>query len=184
MSFSCYHLRSRGSGKENPNWNDPLSPVLCTHSFIVSLPSLLSSPWDAVWRIAIVSTGLMCCGHCVYRLRMFLVFSERLETQREALRLAGIISSDDWRCLGEVWLCFFSLSLSKTGFTTFDWHSLNTVKCRGSIYKTFNIFHWGQKFPSSLANYDNCINLCYKAQNPLLRWIYCVHLKHCNPSEQ
>lgn len=36
------------------------------------------------------------------------VFSERLETQREALRPAGIVSSDKWRLkvLGGFWLCF------------------------------------------------------------------------------
>lgn len=49
------------------------------------------------------------------------VFSERLETQREALRLAGIISSDKWRLevLGRGLIEGF-FSLGKTGSTTSD----------------------------------------------------------------
>jgi len=84
----------KGSEKEHLNWKNTLSPLSSA-----LIPSLLSSLWDAVWRIVIVTAGLVCWGHCVHRLRMFLVllFSERPETQKDAFRPAGIISSDKWR---------------------------------------------------------------------------------------
>lgn len=55
------------------------------------------------------------------------MFAERLETQREALRPTGIISSDKWRpkVLGRGLIVgFLSLSLSRTGSTTFVQQSI------------------------------------------------------------
>lgn len=139
----------------------PLSSLLSSELF----PSLLSFPHFAVRRIAIVSSRLMCCGHCVYRLRMFLVFAERLETQREALRPTGIISSDKWRpkVLGRGLIVgFFSLSLSLalsfslswTGSTTFDQQSIWS-KEQNCVYKNTYYFPPWADIPLNVANCDN-----------------------------
>lgn len=134
----CYQLNSRGSGREIPQ--PETTPSLLSSLVISSSFSLLS-----LWRIAIITTTFMCCGHCVYRLRKFLVTefqSFPQQTQREALSPTGIISSGKCRLkeLRRGWLCVFFSFLSVKLVLPPLIDTGCTVKCRGSVYRNIHYF--------------------------------------------
>lgn len=138
INSSCYQFNSRGS-EENPQTEiTPSLPssVLTPSSF----PSHLSFPslWDAVRRIAIITTRFMCCGHCVYRLWMFLVllcFRVPGDTGRSFETGSGIISSDKWRLKvlrrGLIFFFLFFVSVKLVLPPLID--TVCTVKCRDFI---------------------------------------------------
>lgn len=118
MSFSCCYP---GSEKENPKMKR--HPVFCTHSFIFLFFLLFPTLGCCVDHI---HQSIMCCGQCVYRLWMFPVLLQSAWRHGgEALRPAGIISSDEWRLKVLGWgliVCVFSLSV-KLILPSLNWNT-------------------------------------------------------------
>lgn len=119
-------------------WNYTLSPFLCSHIFLLlsSLPvedSDHNCQIHVLWSLCLSAPDVSCVTeiHCF-----------PLQTQREALSPAGIVSSGKCRLKEprrrfDCVCVFFS---SQSNWFSHLWLTQDTVKCRGSIYRNINYF--------------------------------------------